>query len=56
MAVVPVELARIDMTRLANGRLALMEAELIEPQLFLFDVPQAAGQLADAILSLRAAA
>ncbi len=42
-------LARIDMARLPNGRLALMEAELIEPQLFLFDVPDAARKLAGAI-------
>lgn len=42
-------LARIDMSRLPDGRLALMEAELIEPQLFLFDVPDAARKLAGAI-------
>ena len=48
---VPVHLARIDMARLADGGLALMEAELIEPQLFLHDLPEAAGLLAAAILS-----
>lgn len=51
---VPGEIARIDMARLPDGRLALMEAELIEPQLFLFDVPEAADRLADAILNLSA--
>jgi glutathione synthase/RimK-type ligase-like ATP-grasp enzyme len=51
---VPAEIARIDMARLPDRRLALMEAELIEPQLFLFDVPEAADRLADAILDLGA--
>lgn len=51
---VPAEIARIDMARLPDGRLALMEAELIEPQLFLFDVPEAADRLADAVLDLSA--
>jgi len=49
---VPAEIARIDMVRLPDGRLALMEVELIEPQLFLFDVPEAAKRLADAVCSL----
>jgi len=44
--------ARIDMARMPDGRLALMEAELIEPQLFFFDVPRAAGLVADAAISL----
>lgn len=49
---VPAHFARIDMARMPNGRLALMEAELIEPQLYLFDVPDAAGLVADAALTL----
>ncbi|MDX1401011.1 MAG: hypothetical protein R3245_03735 [Kiloniellales bacterium] len=46
------ELARLDMMRLKDGRFVLMEAELIEPQLYLFDVPQAAAALAGAIHDL----
>jgi len=49
---VPAGLARIDMTRGGDGRLMLMEAELIEPQLYLFDVAEAADLLAEAILEL----
>ena len=49
---VTAELARIDMARGCDGNLMLMEAELIEPQLYLFDVPEAAGLLADAIIAL----
>ncbi len=49
---VPAQFARIDMARLPDGRLALMEAELIEPQLFFFDVPEAADLVAEAVLSL----
>ena len=49
---VTAHVARIDMARLADGRLALMEAELIEPQLFFHDVPKAAGLVADAVLDL----
>ena len=48
---VPVHLARIDMARLADGRLALMEAELIEPQLYFHDVPGAADLVAEATLA-----
>lgn len=50
----PAHLARIDMARLPNGSLALMEAELIEPQLFFFDVPAAAELVARATLQLTA--
>ena len=46
---VKASLMRIDMARLPDGDLALMEAELIEPQLYLFDVPEAAKKLAGAI-------
>lgn len=46
--------ARIDMVRQPDGRLALMETKLVEPQLFLFDVPEAADRLADAIPNLSA--
>ncbi len=41
-------LARVDMVRMPSGNLALMELELIEPQLYLFDVPEAAQILAEA--------
>ena len=41
-------LARVDMVRMPSGNLALMELELIEPQLYLFDVPEAAKMLAEA--------
>lgn len=44
--------ARMDFARLPSGQLALMEAELIEPQLFLHDVPRAAGLLAEAVLEI----
>ena len=44
--------ARIDMARLADGRLALMEAELIEPQLYFADLPEAAELVADAVLEV----
>jgi glutathione synthase/RimK-type ligase-like ATP-grasp enzyme len=46
---VDADIARLDFVRLATGGLALMEAELIEPQLYLFDVPDAAGLLASAL-------
>jgi len=52
---VPAHLARIDMARMPSGRLALMEAELIEPQLFFFDVPGAADLVAEVALGLIAA-
>jgi len=45
------DLARIDMVRLGDA-LVLMEAELIEPQLYLFDVPAAAERLATAIMHI----
>lgn len=48
---VPAGYARIDMARLDDGRLALMEAELIEPQLFLTTVEGSAARLAQAVLS-----
>ena len=41
-------LARVDMVRMPSGNLALMELELIEPQLYLFDVPESAQMLAEA--------
>ncbi len=44
--------ARFDMARLPDGRLALMGPELIEPQLFFFDVPEAADLVAEAVLGL----
>ncbi|MEM7224878.1 MAG: hypothetical protein AAF495_18000 [Pseudomonadota bacterium] len=44
--------ARIDMARMEDGRLALMEAELIEPQLYFADVPEAAGLVAGAALEV----
>ncbi|MEM7173524.1 MAG: hypothetical protein AAF530_25400 [Pseudomonadota bacterium] len=47
---VPVCLARMDLARMPDGHLALMEAELIEPQLYLHDLPHAADLLADAVL------
>lgn len=49
---VEVDLARIDMARLPDGNLGLMEAELIEPQLYFFDVPGAADLVAEAALGL----
>ncbi len=51
MEKLPVEAiyARIDMARLADGGLALMEAELIEPQLFFADIPSTATAFAHAI-------
>ncbi len=47
-APVDIHLARVDMVRMPSGELALMELELIEPQLYLFDVPEAAQLLAEA--------
>lgn len=46
------DFARIDMARMTNGQLALMEAELIEPQLYFRDVPGAADKVAEAALDL----
>ena len=51
---VPAQIARIDMARLLDGRLALMEAELIEPQLCFHDVPGAADLVAAAVADLLA--
>ena len=52
---VPAHFARIDMARLPSGRLALMEAELIEPQLFFHEVPRAADLVAEVAVGLLAA-
>ena len=49
---VSANMARIDMARLNDGNLALMEAELIEPQLYFHDVPKAAKLVADSIVSV----
>ena len=51
MAALPVAAfyARIDMVRMADGGLALMEAELIEPQLYFADLPAAAPAFARAV-------
>lgn len=48
---VPARYARIDMARLPDGRLALMEAELIEPQLYFSSVPVSAEHFADGMLA-----
>jgi len=47
----PARYARIDMARLPDGRLALMEAELIEPQLYFSSVPGSADRFAEAMLA-----
>jgi glutathione synthase/RimK-type ligase-like ATP-grasp enzyme len=54
IAALPVEAfyARIDMVRMADGGLALIEAELIEPQLFFADIPAAAPAFAKATARL----
>ena len=49
---VTAEVARMDFVRLPGGRLALMEAELIEPQLYFHDIPDAADKLAQAVVLL----
>lgn len=46
----PTTYARIDLVRTADGPL-LMEAELIEPELFLRAVPEAAGRYADVLVA-----
>lgn len=52
-AIAPVPFqARIDLIRLDDGRLALMEAELIEPSLYLRMDPGAPSKFADAIEAL----
>lgn len=43
--------ARIDMLRLGDGRLALIEAELIEPYLYPLQGPEFGKMLADAVLA-----
>jgi glutathione synthase/RimK-type ligase-like ATP-grasp enzyme len=47
---VPPVYARIDMVRLEDGRLAVMEAELIEPYLYPEQAPHFAAAMADALL------
>ncbi|MFO1255304.1 MAG: hypothetical protein U1E37_06495 [Sphingomonadaceae bacterium] len=42
--------ARIDMVRLADGRLAVIEAEVIEPYLYPEQGPEFGGRMADAML------
>jgi glutathione synthase/RimK-type ligase-like ATP-grasp enzyme len=44
--------ARVDLVRLADGRPALMELELIEPSLYFRMDPGAAGRFADALAEL----
>ena len=44
--------ARIDMVRLADGRLAVIEAELIEPYLYPLQGPDFGQRLADGVLAL----
>jgi hypothetical protein len=41
--------ARVDLVRGLDGRPALIELELIEPDLFFREMPEAAGRLANAI-------
>ncbi|MES3035775.1 MAG: hypothetical protein V4813_17355 [Gemmatimonadota bacterium] len=54
-AIAPVPFqARIDLIRLDDGRLALMEAELIEPSLYLRMDPEAPARFADAVAALLA--
>lgn len=43
--------ARVDLIRLADGKLALMELEVIEPDLYLDHGDDVAGKLADALLA-----
>ena len=42
--------ARVDLIRLPDGNLALMELEAIEPDLYVEQEPAAPGRLADALL------
>ena len=46
-----VHLARIDMVRMSSGELVLMELELIEPQLYLHVVKNAANAIAEVTLN-----
>jgi len=52
---VPLPYARVDLMRLADGRLALSELELTEPGLYLEVVPANAGAFADLVVDLLAA-
>jgi len=58
VAALPVDAfyARIDMVRMADGGLVLMEAELIEPQLYFADIPVAAPAFARAASCFSSAA
>lgn len=47
----PTLYARVDLVRRADGELAVLELELIEPSLYLTRVPGAADRLADAIVA-----
>jgi hypothetical protein len=49
----PPSYARIDMVRLDNGELAVIEAELIEPYLYPEQGPEFGKRLADALLKAR---
>jgi glutathione synthase/RimK-type ligase-like ATP-grasp enzyme len=49
---VPLPYARVDLMRLADGRLALSELELTEPGLYLEVVPANAGAFADLVVDL----
>jgi hypothetical protein len=52
-AIAPAPLqARVDLARLADGSLALMELELIEPSLYFRSDPNAAANFADALAEL----
>lgn len=44
--------ARVDLIRLADGTLALMELEAIEPDLYVEQEPGAPGRLADALMAV----
>ncbi len=46
----PTTYARVDMVRLPDGRPAVMELELIEPELFLGVAPEAPGRFAEVLL------
>lgn len=52
VAALPVEplYARVDLIRLPDGKLALMELEAIEPDLYIEQEPAAPGRLADALI------
>ena len=46
---VPTTYARVDLVRLSDGRPAVMELELIEPELFLGATPEAAPRFAEVL-------